>query len=90
MARLSSAAAVASVISPSQWQALNATVSGRLHADGTPFARACFQVAEGLSGGPDAAACAAIQAQYTAADFREQAYGSYMNVSTSAAYFSVY
>jgi hypothetical protein len=89
MARLSTAATLASVISPSQWQALNTTVSGRLHADGTPFARACFQVAEGLSGGPDAAACAAIQAQYTAEDFREQAYGSYMNVGTFAAHCSV-
>ena len=89
MARLSSAATLASAISSSQWQALNTTVSGRLHADGVPFARACFQAADGLSGSPDAAACAAIQAHYTASDFREQAYGSYMNVSISAAYYYV-
>lgn len=80
MARLSGAATLASLISSSQWHALNTTVSGRLHADGTPFARACFQSADGLSGGPDTAACAAVQAQYTVEDFREQAYGSYMNV----------
>lgn len=89
MARLSGATTLASDISSSQWQALNTTVSGKLHADGVPFARACFQAADGLSGGPDAAACAAVQAQYTAADFREQAYGSYMNVSIFAAYFPV-
>jgi len=89
MARLSSAAKLASLIDSSQWQALNTTVSGRLHADGTPFARACFQAADGLSGGLDAAACAAVQAQYTSADFREQAYGSYMNVGTFATYCSV-
>jgi len=80
MARLSNAATPISAISTSQWLALNTTVNGRLHADGTPFARACFQAAEGLSGGADTAACAAIQAQYTAAEFREQAYGSYTNV----------
>lgn len=89
MARLSSATTLASNISPTQWQALNTTVSGRLHADGAPFARACFQAADGLSGSADAAACAAVRAQYTAADFREQAYGSYMNVSIFAAYHSV-
>lgn len=86
MARLSGAAALASHITSSQWHALNTTVSGRLHADGAPFARACFQAADGLSGGPDAAACAAVQAQYTSVDFREQAYGSYMNVGIFAAY----
>ena len=86
MAGLSSAATPASFIDSSQWQALNTTVSGRLHADGAPFARACFQAADGVSGGPDAAACAAVQAQYTSADFREQAYGSYMNVGVFATY----
>ena len=89
MARLSGATTLASDISSSQWQALNTTVSGRLHADGAPYARACFQAADGLSGGADAAACAAVQAQYTAPEFREQAYGSYMSVSIFAAYYSV-
>jgi hypothetical protein len=84
IARLSSAAAQASLISSSEWQALNKTVGGRLHADGTPFARACFQAADGLSGGPDATACAAVQAGYNSADFRKQAYGSYMSVGIFA------
>lgn len=88
MARLSSAATPISAINTSQWLALNATVNGRLYADGTPFARACFQTAGGLSGGPDAAACAAIQAQYTAPDVREQAYGSYTNVGILTIYCS--
>lgn len=88
MAKLSSAATPISAISTPQWLALNATVSGRLHADGAPFARACFQAAEDLSGGFDAAACATVQGQYTAADFRQQAYGSYTNVSTFTAYCS--
>jgi hypothetical protein len=85
MARLSIAATPISAINSSQWLELNTTTNGRLHADGVPFARACFEDAEDLSGGYDPATCAAIQAHYTTEEFREQAYGSYMNVGISTA-----
>ena len=50
---------------PNDWKALNASVNGRLHDDGAPFARACFQLYNGTSSPIDQAACAKIQAGYT-------------------------
>jgi hypothetical protein len=48
----------------STWQALNATVKGRLHV-GIPYARPCFSLAGNNTGGTaNAAECAAVQKNY--------------------------
>ncbi|PVF98323.1 FAD-binding domain-containing protein [Serendipita vermifera] len=69
-----------SAISHSQWTALNSSVSGRLHADGVPYARACFDSYEYegqmTPGGQDPEACASLQAGYLHEKYRLGHFGS--------------
>ena len=60
--------------------ALNATVGGRLKK-ATPFEAPCFSTVEGKQVQVDAAACAAIQGNYTDPTFRVTHFGAYMLVS---------
>ncbi|KAI0707571.1 FAD-binding domain-containing protein [Cerioporus squamosus] len=76
----SSAAAPASTSSASLVSALstlNATVGGRLER-AVPFEAPCFSTVEGKSVPVDAAACAAIQSNYTDPTFRVTHFGAYM------------
>lgn len=57
--------ALPSHISVSGVQSLNASVGGRLHV-GVPFARPCFeQVAQGVAGTQDNAACTQVISNYS-------------------------
>ena len=69
-------------ISGVQWASLNASVGGRLHADGAPFARACFdqyEIDEELSG-KNQEACNALQSGYLSEKYRLPHFGSAMTV----------
>ncbi|KAJ7617895.1 FAD-binding domain-containing protein [Roridomyces roridus] len=66
-------------ITQSVWSQLNSTVGGRLHA-GIPFARSCFaHVTSGVGGTQDAAACAAVQANYVNHTLLQDSLGGYIN-----------
>lgn len=64
------------------WNALNATVGGRLHAT-LPFELPCFSTFNGQSVAANLSACATIQQNYTQAEFRLQHFGAYMDVCVS-------
>ena len=64
-----------------QWAALNQTVSGRLFA-GVPLAQSCYSSYNGTATTPDAAACSAVQSNYTANAYISDHYGGFMNVIT--------
>ncbi|KAJ7270281.1 hypothetical protein C8J57DRAFT_306342 [Mycena rebaudengoi] len=66
-------------ISDNQWDALNATVGGRLHS-AKPFALPCFSKYNGQSVAVDDKACAQIQANYTSPTFRLASFSASMNV----------
>jgi hypothetical protein len=76
-----------SAISHNQWAALNASVAGRLHADGTPYAKACFDSyqyeGQAITGGQDPEACAAVQAGYLHEKYRLGYFGSSTSVGFS-------
>ncbi len=61
------------------WNALNATVGGRLHAT-LPFELPCFSTFDGRPVDVDPSACATVQLNYTQAKFRLQHFGAYMDV----------
>ncbi|KAF7343780.1 FAD-binding domain-containing protein [Mycena sanguinolenta] len=61
-----------------QWQALNATVGGRLHA-ATPFALPCFSKYNNQSVEVDEGACSTIQANYTNPQYRLTSFSANMN-----------
>ncbi|KAJ7089173.1 FAD-binding domain-containing protein [Mycena belliarum] len=65
-------------VSPAQWSALNASVSGKLHG-GIPLARPCFTLAN-TAGSADPAKCAAIREGYSNSRFLVEQFGAYMNV----------
>jgi FAD binding domain/Berberine and berberine like len=60
------------------WDTLNRTVNGRLHAT-TPFALPCFSNYNGQSNQPNADACAAVQGNYAIASFRTDTFSGYMH-----------
>ena len=64
-----------------QWELalLNITVGGRLHR-ATPWELPCFSEYDGEPVAPDAAACAAVQANYTSPFERVKHFGAYMMV----------
>lgn len=62
------------------WNALNASVGGRLHAT-IPFELPCFSTFGGESVVPDPAACAMTQENYTDPVFRVARFGAYMIAS---------
>ncbi|KAJ7240440.1 FAD-binding domain-containing protein [Mycena rebaudengoi] len=64
-------------ITPSQWNALNSSVGGRLHV-GIPVARPCFTLAD-TAGTLDASECTAVRAGYTNNFFLVDKFGAYMN-----------
>lgn len=66
-------------VSPSQWNALNNTVNGRLHTT-VPFARPCFQLSP-LSGSFDETACDFVQSNYLHAGHRSDNFAAHMAVS---------
>ncbi|KAF7357329.1 FAD-binding domain-containing protein [Mycena sanguinolenta] len=66
-------------ISRAQWDALNASVSGRLRT-ATPFALPCFSKYNNVSVAVNEAACSAIQANYTSPNFRLESFSANMNV----------
>lgn len=75
-----------SAIPQAQWLSLNASVSGRLYNDGTPFARACYTNYDGDESGGQAAdsqACQSIQAGYLNEQYRLPHFGSLMSVCLS-------
>ncbi|KAI5118822.1 hypothetical protein M0805_009400 [Coniferiporia weirii] len=63
---------------PADWQALNASVEGRLF-QGTPYSRPCFSSARRTGGVFDSEECTLIQNNYTTRDLRIQEFGAYMN-----------
>jgi len=83
-------------IAQGQWAALNASVGGRLYADGTPFAQPCFDSDELQSeGGKESsgsglntpsAECKARQEGYLSEAYRLGHFGSSMNVREYALY----
>ncbi|KAH8108810.1 FAD-binding domain-containing protein [Phellopilus nigrolimitatus] len=60
------------------WQALNASVDGRLF-QGTPFSRSCFPLAAGTDGKFDADECSDVMSTYVERDLRIRTFGAYMN-----------
>ncbi|KAJ7061692.1 hypothetical protein C8F01DRAFT_1057607 [Mycena amicta] len=76
-----SASAILSV-SPSQWNALNASVGGRLHS-ARPFSLPCFSSYNNVSIAADPQACSAIQANYTSPLFRQVEYETCMATASS-------
>lgn len=68
-------------ITSAQWASLNASVGGRLHADGAPYARACFDQYDGDgSSTADQEACQELQAGYLNEKYRLSHFGSAMLV----------
>ena len=67
---------------PFAFHFLNVSVGGRLHA-ATPFENACFSILQGQHVNVSAAACAALQANYTNPVYRVDHFGAYMLVSLS-------
>ncbi|TFK91561.1 FAD-binding domain-containing protein [Polyporus arcularius HHB13444] len=66
-------------VSKQEWDALNATVGGRLHV-AAPFSRSCFaQASAGVSGSYDEEECTQIQESYLDAVTRSNVFGAYMN-----------
>ncbi|TVY32503.1 FAD-linked oxidoreductase, partial [Lachnellula subtilissima] len=65
---------------PAQWAALNQTVNGRLFA-GVPLAQSCYSSYNGTATTPDAAACSAVQSNYTANNYISDHYGGFMNTN---------
>ena len=65
----------------SAFRALNSTVGGRL-GTAVPFEKACFSIVEGQHVNVSAAACAALQANYTNPLYRVDYFGAYMLVSS--------
>ncbi|KAI1789988.1 FAD-binding domain-containing protein [Ganoderma leucocontextum] len=61
----------------SAFHRLNVTVGGRLHT-AVPFENACFSILEGQHVNVSAAACAALQANYTNPLYRVDHFGAYM------------
>jgi hypothetical protein len=71
-----------SAIPSVQWASLNTSVGGRLHADGAPYARACFdqyETDEEVSG-KNQEACNALQSGYLSEKYRLPHFGSAMTV----------
>ncbi|KAJ6594366.1 FAD-binding domain-containing protein [Mycena capillaripes] len=65
-------------VTQADWNALNRTVNGRLHA-ALPFARACFEsAAPSLGGSFDETGCQSAEANYLNATVRSGAFGAYM------------
>lgn len=66
-------------VSPEQWSTFNATVSGRLRADGAPFASACFSQHDFSTNDTISPVCSDAQAGYLSEKYRLPYMGSYMN-----------
>ncbi|EIM79523.1 FAD-binding domain-containing protein [Stereum hirsutum FP-91666 SS1] len=64
--------------SSTQWNALNATVQGRL-IRGVPFARPCFQLTNQTSGTFDADKCSIVIQDYLNESVRVDTFSAYMN-----------
>ncbi|KAF7350728.1 FAD-binding domain-containing protein [Mycena sanguinolenta] len=64
-------------VSSTQWDALNVSVGGRLHA-ATPFALPCFSRYNNVNVSVDEAACRIIQANYTSPTFRLESFSANM------------
>ncbi len=82
MAALNTVRAVAGVgIAPTatQWNALNASVDGRLHK-GSPLALPCFSRYSDVLVQPDAQLCAVVEANYTSPSFLAPIYSGYTQV----------
>lgn len=74
-----------SAATPEQWQALNATVGGKLHL-GTPVAKPCFSqysITNGTVGSqsPDQEACDEAVIGYDTSKYITSQFGGYANVS---------
>ena len=73
-------------IAPDVWSALNVTLEGRLHSDGTPYSRPCFDSYElQLQDGNEDVTqqqeeCKARQKGYLSPPYRVEQFGSSMNV----------
>ncbi|KAJ6575616.1 FAD-binding domain-containing protein [Mycena vulgaris] len=63
-------------VSPTQWNALNRTVNGRLHS-AVPFARPCFQLSA-LAGSFDEAACDLVMVNYLNSNIRSDTFSARM------------
>ncbi|KAF8165978.1 FAD-binding domain-containing protein [Crassisporium funariophilum] len=67
----------ATAVSSKDWQALNTSVSGRLHT-GVPFSQPCFSVvAGGAKNVPNPAQCGAVQANNADHLFRSENFGAF-------------
>lgn len=74
-------AATASVSHLSTIDLLNQTVNGRVHSN-RPYALPCFSMYEGTPVARDEAACARVQANYTAPKVRNNIPGAYMGAQS--------
>ncbi|KAI5367630.1 putative berberine/berberine, FAD-binding domain, PCMH-type, FAD-binding, type PCMH, subdomain 2 [Septoria linicola] len=70
------AAASISSITEAQWQALNSSVSGRLH-NASPVAKPCYSFYNGVLSPPDLQQCKAVQDGYTSEDSIVSNFGGY-------------
>jgi hypothetical protein len=66
--------------SVSDWNALNASVGGRLFS-ATPLSLPCFSYYEGQSRAPQPAQCREVQQAYLKPTYRAEHFGAYMYVS---------
>ncbi|KAI9656054.1 MAG: hypothetical protein M1821_005115 [Bathelium mastoideum] len=69
-----------SSITGAQWQALNQSVDGRLHA-GYPWARPCYTSYDGNASDPNSLQCSTIQATYTNETVIANYFGGYQNAN---------
>ncbi|KAJ3741913.1 hypothetical protein DFH05DRAFT_1503172 [Lentinula detonsa] len=79
MALMLDANVTSNLVPSVNWDTLNSSVSGRLFQY-APFARACFEDAEGVVGTYDANACAFAQAHYSDGQYRDTIPSSYQGL----------